>query len=203
MQASASTVAWTIARTGEVLAELDPDVDALQEVISAPGTETGDQVAALADRVGMTPILGMATCRGIGSYGNAILTRLPVRDASSVDIAILGHEPRCLMGVGLEHRDGYALRVMSTHLGVRVRERHAQLARCARLFAAGDDTRPLLVMGDFDSWLPRGDVSSELRKHLGSQLAPRSFPARRPIFALDRLWSRPSAHAFTGGTRTP
>jgi endonuclease/exonuclease/phosphatase family metal-dependent hydrolase len=190
-----------ITRIGDVLARLDPDIIGLQEVMSAHPGATGGQVAELADRLGMTALLGTTMCRSEGPYGNAILTRLPVLDASCFDLSMPGREPRCLMRAELDH-DGQRMTVMNTHLGVRVRERHAQLGRCAHLLEPDDDDAPLVVMGDFNSWLPRGDVLGKLRSHFGGQPAPRSYPVRRPVFALDRIWTRPATllrevHAYT------
>lgn len=181
-----------ITRVGDVLARLDPDIVALQEVLSAHPGARGGQVAELAERLGMNNVLGTTMCRDAGPYGNAILSRLPIVDASCFDLSVEGREPRGLMRVVLEH-EGRRLMVMNTHLGVRVRERHAQLGRCAHLLdeVAGDGM-PLVVMGDFNSWLPRGDVLGKLRARFGGQPAPRSYPVRRPLLALDRIWTRPA-----------
>jgi endonuclease/exonuclease/phosphatase family metal-dependent hydrolase len=184
-----------VARIGEILAELDADVIALQEVHSARAGHGGGQVAELAERLGMHAVLGTTMPdRATGPYGNAILSRLPVLASGCFDLSVVGCEPRCLMHVELEHA-GQRFRVMNTHLGVRVRERHAQLRRCAHLLErdAARYDEPLLVMGDFNSWLPRGDVLGTLRARFGAQPAPRSFPVRRPIFALDRIWTRPAS----------
>lgn len=190
-----------IARIGDVLARLDPDIVGLQEVLSAHPGATGGQVAALAERLGMSTLLGTTMCRDAGPYGNALLTRLPILDSSCLDLSVAGQEPRSLMRAVLEH-EGRRMTVMNTHLGVRVRERHAQVTRCAHLLEANDDDSPLVVMGDFNSWLPRGDVLGKLQMHFGGQPAPRSYPVRRPVFALDRIWTRPSTllrevHAYT------
>jgi endonuclease/exonuclease/phosphatase family metal-dependent hydrolase len=191
-----------IARIGDVLARLDPDIIGLQEVLSAHPGEPGGQVAELAERLGMHPVLGTTMCCDRGPYGNAILTRLPILETSCFDLSVAGREPRGLMRVVLEH-DGRRLVVMNTHLGVRVRERHAQLGRCAHLLdEVDDDDTPLVVMGDFNSWLPRGDVLGKLRARFGGQPAPRSYPVRRPLLALDRIWTRPAmllreVHAYS------
>lgn len=181
-----------IGRIADVLAHLDADVIGLQEVLSAHPGEPGGQVAELAERLGMHPRLGTTMCGDKGPYGNAILTRLPILESSCFDLSVPGAEPRGLMRVVVEH-EGRRLTVMNTHLGVRVRDRHAQLARCADLLdeVEGDDT-PLVVMGDFNSWLPRGDVLGKLRTRFGDQPAPRSYPVRRPFLALDRIWTRPA-----------
>ncbi|MBC8070899.1 MAG: endonuclease/exonuclease/phosphatase family protein [Deltaproteobacteria bacterium] len=184
-----------VARIGAILAELDADVIALQEVHSARAGQGGGQVAELAERLGMHAVLGTTMPdRAVGPYGNAILSRLPVLHSGCFDLTVVGCEPRCLMHVELEH-GGQRFTVMNTHLGVRLRERHAQLRRCAHLLEHGVALadQPLLVMGDFNSWLPRGDVLGKLRARFGAQPAPRSFPVRRPIFALDRIWTRPAS----------
>jgi endonuclease/exonuclease/phosphatase family metal-dependent hydrolase len=182
-----------IARIADVLAEIDPDIVALQEVHSAHDDELGGQVAELAERLQLQAVFGGTMRRDPGPYGNAILTHLPVIASGCFDLSVGSREPRCLMHAELEH-GGRRLTVMNTHLGVRVRERHAQLERCAHLLAPdlADDDKPLLVMGDFNAWLPRGDVLGRLRAHFGPLPAPRSYPVRRPIFALDRVMTRPA-----------
>ncbi|HWB74385.1 MAG TPA: endonuclease/exonuclease/phosphatase family protein [Nannocystaceae bacterium] len=183
-----------IARIGEVLAELEPDIVALQEVHSAHDGALGGQVAELADRLQLHAVLGTTMRRDPGPFGNAILTHLPVVASGCFDLSVGAREPRCLMHVELEHY-GRRLTVMNTHLGVRVRERHAQLERCAHLLEPdlADEDKQLLVMGDFNAWLPRGDVLGRLRAHFGTLPAPRSYPVRRPIFALDRIMTRPAS----------
>ncbi len=65
-------------RCAAVLQEIDADVIALQEVESRPGHE-GDVLAYLARESASHAIPGMTMIKQDACYGNAVLTRLPVR----------------------------------------------------------------------------------------------------------------------------
>jgi endonuclease/exonuclease/phosphatase family metal-dependent hydrolase len=47
------------------------------------------------------------------------------------------------------------------------------------------------VLGDINEWLPLSRPLRWLHGLLGHSPAERSFPARWPLFALDRVWVRP------------
>ena len=62
----------------------------------------------------------------------------------------------------------------------------------------------LVVLGDINEWLPLSRPLRWLNELLGHSPAERSFPARWPLFALDRVWVRPR-HALLafGAHRSP
>lgn len=172
-----------VPRIAEVLAALRPDVIALQEVL-------GDaQIAEIAERLGLHAVMGTAFERTGGRYGNAVLSRTPILDSRTLDISVRGCEPRCLLHARIARGDT-RLDVYNTHLGLRVRERQAQARACRAALTDVDDERPMLMMGDFNAWLPRGDALAALQSAFASHGAPRSYPGRRPVFALDRIWAR-------------
>ena len=67
-----------LVRTAAVIAEIGPDVVGLQEVIREDGAAHRDQAAFLAERLGMTLVMGVVRPHRGGTYGNAVLSRLPV-----------------------------------------------------------------------------------------------------------------------------
>jgi len=84
------------------------------------------------------------------------------------------------------------VRVIVTHLGLRWRDRRAQVRRL--LAALGDDASSfVVVLGDINEWVPRIGCLGGLDRRLGASRGVRSFPARRPLFALDRIWVQPHA----------
>jgi endonuclease/exonuclease/phosphatase family metal-dependent hydrolase len=176
-----------VARVAAVLAELEPDVIALQEVLAGFGDHVGGQVAELAQLLGMEAVFGTTLRRRGGRYGNAILSRQGIVDWACDDISIDGCEPRCI----LRARLGSGITVLNTHLGLRVRERHRQVA-WVEDYLDGRPGSPIVLMGDFNAWMPRGDVLGRLRARFGAPPAPRSFPVRRPLLALDRIWTLPA-----------
>ncbi len=180
-------------RIAAALQQLGADVIGLQEVDTrdhAPGH--GGLVSYLARETGLAAVSGPSLFHDDGGfYGNVILTRFPVEDVRMIDLSVRGREPRSALDVDL--RIGAALlRLVVTHLGLTGRERREQVARL--LAALERPARPLLaVTGDFNEWLPRSPAVAALDRALGTCGSPRTFPAWRPLLALDRLWVRPAA----------
>ena len=105
-----------------------------------------------------------------------------------IDLSLPGREPRGALDVTVR-REGEELRVIATHLGLRARERCAQVARI--LEHVGPLEGFLVLLGDINEWQPRGTSLRRIEAHFGSAPCVRSFPSRRPIFALDRVWTFP------------
>jgi endonuclease/exonuclease/phosphatase family metal-dependent hydrolase len=94
-----------LGRTLDVIEDLDADIIALQEVETpaAPSAAAIVLLRRLAD-LGYEPVLG-PTMRGHRhSYGNVLLSRLPVRRRRRIDLSQPGREPRGLIDVRLELR---------------------------------------------------------------------------------------------------
>ncbi len=82
------------------------------------------------------------------------------------------------------------MRVVATHLGLRPGERRAQIRRLLALFEP-DYAGPGVLLGDLNEWLLWGRPLRWLQRHFASSAHPRTYPARFPLFALDRIWARP------------
>jgi endonuclease/exonuclease/phosphatase family metal-dependent hydrolase len=83
------------------------------------------------------------------------------------------------------------LRVLATHLGLRPTERREQVKR---LLAAveGEHEHSTILMGDLNEWYLWGRPLRWLHAHFRDKpAAPPTFPARRPVLALDRIWVSP------------
>jgi endonuclease/exonuclease/phosphatase family metal-dependent hydrolase len=174
-------------RIAQVVSELDADVIALQEVESKNGAE--DMLARLAAASGHRAIAGPTMLRPDSSYGNALLTRCDVVDVQRVDLSVAAREPRGALDVRLACR-GTGLRVLATHLGLRPAERRQQIrALLARL--EGGECVLTLLLGDLNEWFLWGRPLRWLHRYFRQTPAPATFPARFPLFALDRLWVKP------------
>lgn len=179
-----------VERIAAVIMEIGADVVGLQEVDSRhePG-ERDSQLRALARATGMQAIAGPTLSAPGGEFGNAVLTRLPLRTAHHCDLSVRGREPRGAVEVVLDLarvEAPTALRVAVTHLGLRSFERRWQARRLATWL--GERRAELSVLlGDFNEWRPMSPVTRTL---LGGGVmgAPRSFPARAPLLALDRVF---------------
>jgi endonuclease/exonuclease/phosphatase family metal-dependent hydrolase len=120
-----------------------------------------------------------------GRYGNALLTRLEVREIRRVDLSVPGFEPRG--GLDVELDAGQPMRVLATHLGLARRERIRQAERLLAVLE-GASTLPTLLLGDLNEWLPSRLGFRRLRRRLRPAPARPTFPARRALLALDRVW---------------
>src|SRR4029077_9582156 len=139
-------------RIAAVVAEIGPDVIGLQEVIREDGVAHHDQAAYLAEQLGMALVMGVVRPYRSGTYGNAVLSRLPVLGWGACDLSHGTREPRACLRVDLDV-DGRPLHVFNCHFGLALRERRRQvdvLTRFLRDVAAL--AGPRVVMGDFNEW---------------------------------------------------
>jgi endonuclease/exonuclease/phosphatase family metal-dependent hydrolase len=146
---------WRARRSAilEWINEIQPDLVALQEVIRS---RRGCQASWIAKRTGMTATFGAArSISGLGEFGNAVLSRLPVRGPRCHPLtdASTGNEPRAILTV---EADAYGRRVSfsSTHLSWQFDEgwiREQQVRDIADVLGPRQDDVLLIVCGDFNA----------------------------------------------------
>jgi endonuclease/exonuclease/phosphatase family metal-dependent hydrolase len=175
-------------RIARVIAEISPDVVGLQEVVSENGVAHADQAVYLGAALGMQVVMGETRPFGSGTYGNAVLTRLPVLSSVRCDLSCNGREPRGCLRVDLD-LDHTAVHLFNCHFGLAFHERRAQLALLAGFLKAADCEGPRLLVGDFNEW-HRGPVTRSLRREFSSPMRRmrRTHPALFPLFRLDRIY---------------
>jgi endonuclease/exonuclease/phosphatase family metal-dependent hydrolase len=164
-------------------------VIALQEVRSSADGRC--LVRELAEQLGAQPLRGATLLRRDSEYGNAVLSRYPVVAVRRIDLSVPPHEPRGALDVVIAV-SGRPLRLLATHLGLRPYERRTQI----RLLLAAlerDRDVPTVLTGDLNEWFLWGRPLRWLHQRFRPTPAPPTFPARRPLFALDRLWADPPA----------
>jgi endonuclease/exonuclease/phosphatase family metal-dependent hydrolase len=174
-------------RVAQVLLEMDSDIVALQEV-PLGGGDIPDVLAILRDATGFNAVGGATFKVGERLYGNAVLSRYPIVATRAIDLSFGKHEPRGALDADIDCH-GHPLRVIATHLGLRPAERREQIRRLLQSFDT--DLMPVVLMGDVNEWFVWGRPLRWLVSHFESVPAPRTFPSRRPLFALDRIWIRP------------
>src|SRR4051794_13831619 len=113
---------FDLERIAKVLVVAKPDIVALQEVDQNTVRSDGvDQAEELARLTGMKAVFGRSTDMDGGDYGNAVLTKLPVRRNETVmlksfkDVSPNRAEQRSVLVVELGEKDGPGLLFLCTH----------------------------------------------------------------------------------------
>lgn len=171
----------------KVLRELDADVVALQEVEHHLVGDL-DLLDYLAQGSESRAIAGPTLLRETRDYGNALLTRLPIRELARIDLSIKGREARGALDVTFDCH-GKSLHVVATHLGLTPGERRHQVRRLMTLFKPEPDIS--VLMGDLNEWFLWGRPLRWLHAHFQSKPNYPTFPSRWPLFALDHIWIEP------------
>lgn len=135
------------------LMHLRPDVIGLQEVMREDGY---CQAREIADGLGYELVYGPACERDGRIQGNAILSRLPVREQREFSLPTGGEEPRALLYARLQTPHG-ELPVFVTHLtwqqrhaAIRLTQVRHTVARVAELTLQVADLPPV-IMGDLNA----------------------------------------------------
>jgi endonuclease/exonuclease/phosphatase family metal-dependent hydrolase len=182
------------------LATLAPDLCLLQEVDrQMPRSGWQDQAALLAQAVGGQAHFYGRLRFGPAAYGNAVLSRLPVRSVRHLSLPG-GGEPRGAVGVQID--DEHGMWVWNTHLGLQPEWRREQLSRLAETLT---DQPSVLVGGDFNARPHDEEVAAFLQE---TGLAPLSaeaptFPVPGPTERIDLLLGRGFTAAETTTTAAP
>jgi endonuclease/exonuclease/phosphatase family metal-dependent hydrolase len=183
-------------RISEALRELDADVVALQEVLSVEGRERErDQARFIAGELGMEYRIGENRRLRGGAYGNAILSRLPIRMAQNYDITWRGRERRGCLRADLLVGESALLHVFNIHLGTAFIERRHQARQLVspEILNNAELRGARLVVGDFNEWtrglasrlLASHFESADIRRHLRRA---RTYPGVLPLLHLDHIY---------------
>jgi len=178
-------------RIAAVLASIDADIIALQEVVGASPMKPG-QAAELGAALGMGWVMSPTRHLRTALFGNVVLSRYPVRHHVQHELTWKTCEPRGCQRVDLAI-DSDTLHFYNVHLGTSLLERRHQAARLANYVHDRRVVGPKVVLGDFNEWA-RGLVtdvlgqrlqSVDLTKHLSRR---RSYPGFFPILHLDHIY---------------
>ncbi|SMP70111.1 endonuclease/exonuclease/phosphatase family protein [Noviherbaspirillum suwonense] len=174
-------------RIADVLREIDADVIALQEV-PLGGAGRASVLDLLEEATGFHAVEGPTEDRPERRYGNAVLSRYPIIAKRTIDLSFGSREPRGALDADIDCH-GHPLRVIATHLGLQPAERRHQIRLLLQAFDT--DRMPVILTGDLNEWFVWGRPLRWLVSHFEPVPAPRTFPSRFPVFALDRLWISP------------
>src|SRR6187431_2541696 len=121
-----------IERIAGVLASVDADIVALQEVVGASPLKPG-QAAELGAALGMGWVMSPTRHLRGALFGNVVLTRFPVRHHQQYELSWKTCEPRAVQRVDLAVDDARTLHLYNVHLGTALLERRYQAERLAAL----------------------------------------------------------------------
>lgn len=199
------------------LRDLDADIVFLQE---AQGEHTrhaqrfhnypvGAQHEFLAEEVWPHHAYGKNSVYESGHHGNAILSRYPIVDWRNKDVSAHRFESRGLLHCEIDY-EGLRIYCLCVHFGLFAKGRRAQTGMLVEhVLKEIPAAAPLIIAGDFNDWQNKTshtlaselDVHDVFHMHRGG--VARSFPARLPLFRLDRIYMRgfevQHSHVHVGG----
>lgn len=180
-----------------VLNALDADIIALQEVDLRLPPRPEALPRGLIERETDYGVLPFAPDGpSLGWHGQTILVRRGLSVAKVRRILLPGLEPRGAILAELAPESG-GFRVVGTHLALIRRYRTMQLA-AIRAAISRRDAMPTAILGDFNDWTTRGGAEAlgpSFRLHAPGP----SFPAARPLRALDRVALSAGLHLVNAG----
>ena len=192
-----------VGRIAAVLASLNPDIVALQELdVGRARTGHVDQAHEIARRLEMTHHFHAALKVEEERYGDAILTSYPEKLVKTGPLPghprIAALEPRGALWVEVEI-DGRPVQIINTHLGLVPREQQIQAAHLAGP-SWMDHPKcgwPCIVLGDFNA-----TATSVVYRTLTARLQPArriakrksasaTFPSPLPVLKIDHVFVSP------------
>jgi endonuclease/exonuclease/phosphatase family metal-dependent hydrolase len=172
------------ARAGFVISELGADIIALQEVLRPFDAE--DPLERLADALHLHVAFATTRVHRRGELGNAILSRWPITSVFTLDLSFSKVERRSAVAAQFTTAVG-PVAIVGTHLALVDRTRQRQVEQ---ILGHPQLQGPVLLLGDMNAWRSC-KATQALEAELGDgQRFPRSFPAARPLLALDRIYAR-------------
>lgn len=152
------------------------------------------QSQVLTDAIGHEHVFGPNAFYSHGCHGNATFARLPVANSFNVSMTESFFEKRGMLCTWLEADHGPFV-ALNVHFSLTGRQRRRQWWKLMSALPSDAGAR-VIAAGDFNDWsgsLDRRAMRTGLLKNAlwATRREERlSFPARRPIFALDRIYYR-------------
>ncbi|MCO6458083.1 MAG: endonuclease/exonuclease/phosphatase family protein [Pirellulaceae bacterium] len=185
-----------VERIAGVIRSVKPDLVALQEVDRNVGrTQSVDQPAELARLTGMQVVFGANIELQGGHYGNAVLSRLPIkRQRNHLLPNIDASEQRGVLEVEVQPGASHpAVLLLATHLDFRPdnRERLAS-AKAINLLAGKDPRQPALLAGDLNDTPDSQTLETLASTWSVANAQPlATVPVDRPTKQIDFILCRP------------
>ena len=191
-----------LARIARVIREQQPDLVALQEVdVKTRRTGGVDQPAVLAKLTGMHAAFGQGIDYQGGEYGNAVLSRFPIRSTRVYPLPVKeGEERRCALVVTVRPEEKRPeITFVATHLNYRDEAERLREAEELHRVLKDVEKKPTILAGDLNA---KPD-SKTIRRFVpvwkdaaaegggGDADAAMTFPAQKPVRRIDFVLLRP------------
>jgi endonuclease/exonuclease/phosphatase family metal-dependent hydrolase len=189
----------SVPRIADVIGQYEPDVVALQELdVGHARSGHADQPDLLSELLGMKYYFHPAMEAAHERYGDAVLSRLPLRLIKAAALPGLPSRPylerRGALWVAsrCEDRDFH---IVNTHLGLVPRERLAQVEALLgpAWLSHPECVQPRVLCGDFNAW-PGTRVYQRIRRLYRDAQNPRflgrrnTYPSRFPVVSIDHVF---------------
>jgi endonuclease/exonuclease/phosphatase family metal-dependent hydrolase len=174
-------------RVANVLARLQCDIVATQEILLSQARE-------ISDRIEVPFTFGFAREHGGEPYGNAVFSPLPIVSQQSYEITVRGREQRQCLRVSFQ-LSGTTAHFFAVHLGTSFGERReqARMLLSPDVLLAEEVKGRRIIAGDFNEWT-RGLVTTMLSHHFESAdivmhlRRRRTYPGFLPFMHLDHIY---------------
>ena len=190
----------------EAVRKIGADVVFLQEVTGSH-TQHGNKFdnypdtphyEFLADSIWPDFAYGRNAVYNKGDHGNALMSKFPIVRFENHDVSITGPERRGLLHCELQIPGRETnLHAVCVHLSLREDHRTLQMEKLCDLIKKQVPVQaPLIVAGDFNDWRHRALIQLADGAGLHEVFVTanghpaRTFPARRPLLRLDRIYVR-------------
>lgn len=187
-----------VRRIADVLAQVDADIMALQEIYSSESSHLG-QLELIASALNMNVAFGRTRQEGRRLYGNAILGRWPIAHSEVLDISWKRREKRACLRADIPTPRGL-IHVFNIHLGTSYFERRHQIRSFFSLKQLNDGlSGPRVLVGDFNDWT-RGLATRMLAERFESLnlelhvRRKRTYPGILPVLHLDHIYFEKPLH---------
>jgi endonuclease/exonuclease/phosphatase family metal-dependent hydrolase len=184
-------------RIAGVIAALDADIIAIQEIVDARnGKPEFDQARRIHSQLN-----GYEFCFGEnrrlhgGAYGNVTLSRFPVQLCENYDLTWRHRERRGCLRTDISLAKRTVLHLFNVHLGTSFAERRHQGRKLLtdEILTRPEYVGPRIVVGDFNEWT-RG-LASRLMGDAFAEVKPgkflrysRTYPGILPMLHLDHFY---------------
>ncbi len=213
---SPSNLNFSLEKIKCFLEEEAADIVFLQEAVGEhsgkkhiiPNFESNNQVEYLAEGLYPFAIYGANKNHKLGSHGNAILSKLPLKIVENHDISQHRFESRGLLHVTCQLPNS-ELHLLNTHLNLLEVHRQKQIKWIHNyLDKELLENHSIILAGDFNDWRKKIihfiHQEGALKEAFGHphESSPNSFPSFLPTLSLDRIFYKnlklKESHQYSG-----